>query len=141
MTNSTERRSKKRCSTCHELKPLDHFYRRKERHQAACKVCQRVYRHKYPRPSESVEWRRELRLRKFGMSLDAFLSLQEALGRRCQICGARPKGHLSADHCHATNRFRGLLCSACNLGLGHFRDDIKSLQNAILYLLKHEEEE
>jgi len=141
MTNSTERPSKKRCSSCCEVKPLDQFYRRKERHQAVCKICQNLYRQKYPRPSVSVEKRRETRLRKFGMSLDAFFELQEALGRRCQICGTRPEGHLSADHCcHSTNRFRGLLCSACNLGLGHFKDDIKSLRNAILYLLKSKEE-
>lgn len=41
---------------------------------------------------------------------------------------------LSVDHCHATNRVRGLLCSQCNLMLGLAEDDIAKLQQAIGYL-------
>ena len=53
----------------------------------------------------------------------------------CSICmqpfvGSRP----CVDHCHTTNEVRGLLCSSCNKGLGHFFDNIENLTNAIEYL-------
>jgi len=40
------------------------------------------------------------------------------------------------DHCHATNKIRGILCNDCNLGLGKFKDNVDSLRSAIEYLLK-----
>lgn len=40
------------------------------------------------------------------------------------------------DHCHSTGKIRGLLCNLCNVGLGAFKDNIESLQNAIVYLKK-----
>ena len=41
---------------------------------------------------------------------------------------------LSVDHCHVTGNVRGLLCRACNLALGQFEDNIKTLNKAIKYL-------
>lgn len=55
----------------------------------------------------------------------------------CAICGSAPKGKkkvLALDHCHSTGELRGLLCSACNVGLGFFRDNAKLLRSAIKYL-------
>jgi phage-related minor tail protein len=59
-------------------------------------------------------------------------------GQKCAVCDAdfnalEPK-HIHADHCHTTKQPRGVLCSACNLGLGKFKDDIDRLQRAIAYL-------
>lgn len=56
----------------------------------------------------------------------------------CKLCGnTDPKRALSADHNHATGVKRGLLCSACNLGLGSFKDNIELLKLAIKYLQDH----
>lgn len=44
---------------------------------------------------------------------------------------------LSIDHCHSTKKIRGLLCSFCNKGLGHFKDSIELLESAIKYLKSH----
>ena len=64
----------------------------------------------------------------------------------CDICGKEDisgsKNHkhigktnsLVMDHNHASGKFRGMLCNHCNRGLGHFKDDITILQNAINYL-------
>lgn len=43
------------------------------------------------------------------------------------------------DHCHISNRLRGVLCVSCNILLGNAKDDIKLLQRAIKYLEKHRE--
>ena len=56
----------------------------------------------------------------------------------CEICGAkRGKRNHALDHCHASGKLRGILCTACNQGLGHFKDDIARMELAIAYLRKH----
>lgn len=44
---------------------------------------------------------------------------------------------LAIDHCHTTNKIRGLLCHQCNVSLGGFKDSIELLQSAIAYLNEH----
>lgn len=41
---------------------------------------------------------------------------------------------LAIDHCHKTDKVRGLLCRSCNLMLGNAKDSITLLQAAINYL-------
>ena len=41
------------------------------------------------------------------------------------------------DHDHKTGLFRGVLCRQCNLGLGHFKDNIKVMYEAVRYLEQH----
>ena len=51
----------------------------------------------------------------------------------CGICGewmAFPR----RDHCHATDRARGLLCDRCNRLLGNARDSVEILRKASAYL-------
>lgn len=52
--------------------------------------------------------------------------------RQCVICG--DDGLLVVDHDHDTGQVRGMLCSHCNRGLGHFRDDPLLLEFAAEYL-------
>jgi hypothetical protein len=54
--------------------------------------------------------------------------------RECIICGETQSIQLAIDHNHKTGEVRGALCSRCNLGLGHFRDDPELLRFAALYL-------
>ena len=54
--------------------------------------------------------------------------------KECVICGD-PAQNLAVDHCHETNKVRGMLCSSCNLGLGKFKDDPQLLEFARIYLL------
>lgn len=44
---------------------------------------------------------------------------------------------LAIDHCHTTGGVRGLLCNACNRGLGLLGDKIDTLEAVLAYLKKH----
>ncbi len=59
----------------------------------------------------------------------------------CAICESKEtrkrKGmivRLSIDHNHTTGEIRGLLCHNCNVGLGHFLDNVEFLLKAIRYI-------
>jgi hypothetical protein len=83
-------------------------------------------------------------LNRYGLTLPQLTSMAEAQEHKCAICGqpetelrnGLPR-HLAVDHDHATGKVRALLCSACNTGLGKFKDDISLLAAAIAYLQKH----
>ena len=57
---------------------------------------------------------------------------------RCDICGVIGDTRtLHVDHNHDTGDVRGILCSSCNLGLGHFRT-VVNLAHAVEYLQRAE---
>ena len=149
------------CSTCERRLPLDAFYRRKVTADGLmyrCKDCCRdAYnnryrddpgfrerRKRYHRTFYEAQWAREENrrahgLRKYGLTVKEFDALAAAQGGRCAVCSQKPKEgdrkrNLAVDHEHATGRIRGLLCDACNIGLGMFRDDPRRLRAAIAYL-------
>lgn len=98
-----------------------------------CRECRRAYANK---------WSRENRSRvRYGISLEDKAAMLEAQGGKCAICCSpqpnTPSGVFNIDHCHITNAVRGLLCGPCNLGLGKFNDDVRTLRAAIAYLELH----
>jgi hypothetical protein len=67
---------------------------------------------------------------------DAIVSSQ---GGGCAICSikpedGKPKTRMVVDHCHKTNKVRGILCDLCNTAIGKFHDDVSKLAKAIKYL-------
>lgn len=95
------------------------------------------------RAQMSPEERREIKFRhhchQYGISVADYYAMLEAQGHRCAICQAtEPNGHnWHIDHCHSSGKVRGLLCSGCNVGLGHFADDTERMLRAIEYVRHH----
>lgn len=78
----------------------------------------------------------------YGLTSNHFQALLLKQKNSCVICGfvfssdaGRSKA-ASVDHDHATGRIRGLLCAACNHGLGKFKDSSTILRAAADYLEK-----
>lgn len=61
-------------------------------------------------------------------------SLFVAQSGKCAICKVEFGFDFHVDHDHATGRVRGLLCRDCNLGLGHFHDNLTAMRQACRYL-------
>lgn len=77
----------------------------------------------------------------FGISLDDYEAMLASQGGVCAICKRAEttvrRGvvvSLAVDHCHETGKVRGLLCQACNVMIGHGRNDPDCLRAAIAYL-------
>jgi len=76
---------------------------------------------------------------KYNLSINEFLKMTPT---HCPLCGKLLGHHTTkdksiqpvVDHDHETGRVRGIICSLCNVGLGMFKDNITSLENAITYL-------
>lgn len=74
--------------------------------------------------------------RRFGMNPNEYERMRAEQGYSCAICASKTTSgdRLHIDHDHATGAIRGLLCEACNLALGKFKDDPKILDRAAAYL-------
>lgn len=88
------------------------------------------------------EWRRQNPLRaknselsRYGITIAEYEGMLTSQNGGCAICGQVDEWFsLAVDHCHGTNRVRGLLCSQCNRGIGLFRDKPELLEKAAEYL-------
>lgn len=84
-------------------------------------------------------WRRNL-WRNYKMTDAEFNELWNVQSGRCAICRVEllPRGRqpnaVAVDHNHDTGSVRGLLCQACNRGIGLFYDNPSILQSAAKYL-------
>ena len=78
----------------------------------------------------------------YGVDNTQYQTTLKRQGGGCAICGL-PEGkshklkRLCVDHCHGSGRTRGLLCHACNTGIGHFNDNPHLLRKASEYLQEH----
>ena len=78
-------------------------------------------------------------LSEFGLTIDDYNAMLKKQNYRCAICGSEGKTDrrfrkLGVDHNHETGAVRGLLCDNCNILLGHAKDNVDILRNAIKYL-------
>lgn len=146
------------CRTCQEryvaqLHP-------KRRHHAKCRRCKLPHVNANPVHPQSYceacaaikakQKNRQDRIRSQRQQIkdkrpNAYAELYDTQNGCCAICGqhisALPnRGNLpllAIDHDHITGQIRGLLCHACNTGLGCFHDSAPTLHKAIRYLRQH----
>ncbi len=85
-------------------------------------------------------------LRVKGFSHIEYEKLVKEQNNKCKICNeaetraGRKEGttmRLILDHCHTTNKVRGLLCHQCNVLIGFAKDSTDILESAIIYLQAH----
>jgi hypothetical protein len=75
--------------------------------------------------------------RRHGIGIEEYNLMFINQSGQCLICKKHQsefKRALAVDHCHTTNKIRGLLCHKCNLILGYAHDDVEILKSAIEYL-------
>lgn len=128
-------RPDERRGTCAVCGPDTRLTFRQHRNQWACRSATNA-RSDAARARQREHNRRAKLLRLFGLTVEEFDALLDAQGGACAICESpcRTGKRLAVDHDHGTGDVRGLLCAACNRGLGYFRDDPNLLVRAAAYL-------
>lgn len=158
LRTDAEGQALKTCRKCDEVKPLGTgFYKvakNGDKYENRCRICaiadSRRYREQ--NPERVQKWRRESRgrqsaaerLRLYGLTPARHAALLKKQGGVCAICG-NPETRilrgtltcLNVDHDHKTGRVRGLLCWACNMGLGRLGDSLERVRAAVSYLERH----
>ena len=117
----------KTCRKC--LETLDDSFFRKEKRVkdglgSWCKPCTRKYN----------------LVKRYGEgAVDHYEKTAYTQDGRCAICDAYPnKIRLALDHCHKSNKLRGLLCGACNTALERIESVEDFALKALKYLKEHE---
>lgn|SRR5262245_45947025 len=111
--------TEKYCSSCKLIKPVSEFYRRRDRpngYVSKCKPCRNTYHSTYIKTEAGKRSAKE--------------TSRKAWERYGRAYMQTPKGKAVAKRRNA--KYRETEC-----GLGLFKDDIRILQAAIDYLIKH----
>lgn len=134
------------CTKCHRVLTLDHFYTYtittgKVKYKSECKEC-------YAKLNKE----RAAKLHPLGMKRSKLYSITSNYGLTpeqvekmltdqnfsCKICERSfdEKGgtRLVVDHCHDTNKVRGIICHDCNVGIARLGDTAEGLRKALRYL-------
>lgn len=142
------------CSRCKLNLPVQAFSKRRASVDGLnvwCKACYKAYRtenqehintrqqlYREKNLDKIREWDRK-RSRKYTLSryvlteemYDALVATQDGV---CAICKTASSDRLVVDHCHQSNRVRGLLCRTCNAAIGQLKDDPQLVREAARYL-------
>lgn len=138
-----QKKMKKKCSKCKKSKSITAFYPAPQCVQGVrpdCKSCNKSTRssnNKKAKISNPQQRRSVVLKNKYGITAVEFDQMLMRQNYQCKVCGSTnpgPKGVFAVDHCHKTDKVRGLLCYLCNIGLGSFRDNTDFLASAIDYL-------
>lgn len=131
-----------RCAECRELRRRANSAQRtrawrEANPERAREIARRSLAKRHQDP-EVLRLKREREmLRKYGITREGYDRLLEEQDGVCAICrGPRrgPGATFHVDHCHSSNRVRGLLCGPCNTAIGLLGDDPERLERAAAYL-------
>ena len=135
------------CSKCAREDSLKHYHTNKKPLTVEQKENKRI---------SNLKWKHTVRdngftnqqitviKNRYNLSEEELILLVKKQDCKCAICvkeliisrslEENKSTDLCVDHCHTTNRDRGLLCRDCNFALGLFKDNTNNLANAIKYL-------
>ena len=124
----------KECTSCKKILSIHSFYKRTLKTgnistQSRCKSCQGKQRVSYWKPHEVMR-------RKFKITEEQYQKMMEP--DDCPCCGRRMEKKC-IDHCHKTEKIRGVICNNCNTALGLIDDNKETLSNLIQYLERSEQ--
>jgi hypothetical protein len=101
------------------------------------------HRVKAEQPNKFPKQRREAKFKRvYGITTLEYDEMLQAQDFKCVTCGKEhvdsEKEKLRVDHCHTTQKVRGLLCHHCNVTLGLIKENIEVLEALKSYVLKHQ---
>jgi hypothetical protein len=144
----------KKCTKCLTETPLSGFNKSKKTKDglnAWCRKCNNEYSREWAKKNKTrhtnnyqkwrannLEYAKDLdRLRSYDLPIGRYNIILDIQKSCCAICkkdNNDSKKTFCVDHCHETGRVRGLLCHNCNTLLGHAKDNVAVLKNAINFL-------
>jgi len=76
---------------------------------------------------------------KYGITLEEYEQMLKNQNQCCKICKSKKPGRkgvkrFAVDHCHKTNKVRGLLCMSCNTAIGLLNENPVLFDAAKQYL-------
>jgi hypothetical protein len=129
------------CSACGYVLPEECFHpstRHVSDWRSVCIECKRARRQ--TRIDGDPDFRLRSRCQHHGITVDQYKQMLADQEGKCAICREVPDHgrwmDFVIDHNHTTGRVRGLLCTNCNFGLGHFDDSIERMTTAAMYIAK-----
>lgn len=116
------------------MKLFKNFYlnpTHKDGYRSECKKCGEKYSKDYENRRVKIN---------HGLTNDIYNKMIKLQNGKCAICNkdqSEFKRPLFIDHNHNTKKIRALLCNNCNTILGHAKENINILINAIEYLKQY----
>ena len=125
------------CRRCKKEKG-DRFYKGQKDCKDCCNEMVKAAKAKKPNLYSKIDKASKLR-RLYSISIEQYNDMLIKQNYSCAICGAKNSGRkdvlsFAVDHCHTTNKVRGLLCMKCNTAIGKLQHDVEYLKKAIEYL-------
>ena len=122
------------CRRCKKEKG-DRFYKGQKDCKDCCNEMVKAAKAKKPNLYSKIDKASKLR-RLYSISIEQYNDMLIKQNYSCAICGAKNSGRkdvlsFAVDHCHTTNKVRGLLCMKCNTAIGKLQHDIEYLRKAI----------
>lgn len=81
--------------------------------------------------------KRDYYKRAYNITQEDYTTLFNKQKGKCALCKNIFTETAHIDHCHTTNKVRGLLCFNCNSMLGTSKENVKTLLAAITYLKRN----
>ena len=151
-TGKTSTRFVSRCKACGadvnrkwRLENYEQYHERVREYEQRNReqIAERKKRYKAANRDKVLAIQRKAHLKyMYGLTSEELRTMERAQHGVCAICKEVPSGighkrRLHIDHCHVTDKVRGLLCHQCNVSLGLMKEDPVRIQSMLEYVLSY----